>query len=784
MLDKISVSDKETQELIDTFKVNQQFQTSFLRDGKIYSYPYLYSVLDDSEKSKLEITKDCKFYSIITSVDSDENFYIFKGFTFIDEISFYDFEDIVYSIDVAGSQITKCMVSEYTNDTDGISTIVNNGYIIKIPKTHNGEVSITISYKGLTKVAYFCSINNGVDLDFNKLQIDVNKHLSKLIKFEVLSDDMYKVYLTINLYKNLPEIELIYKKKSCGITFSKKKMSIGKEHRVDANSLFKMNSLLQNNSYFYVYVNNVKNQLTYQSCLGNIYYKNNFYLDKFGNIKHREFVFNDLKWHLKNIVWQSRSLNKLARRILNFGRILPVEKDDEILQKCLEFEKKSGILNLPIIKTYGWEIGRFFILSDIDNLFNGSREMYAGKKRKISKLSKTELGAMLYNLKDEKRNPLVNKPKQVTLVIDNLRKTDVNGQCVDTASYYYVQKLYAEKGEKLMVCDSDYLYEHQAEEDYRSYLDGYNIYARMKRMNNFVIPKFKDKDLFRDINRTFKECTGVSYNFSKRLQAWTRRYIFEYTYSFHLFNVLQPEELYVVGPYKQWMYHVSESFGTKTFEFQYSAIESGHLGYAYDKSSHLKADNMIVWSDFWKKELEKYNEYKYIVHPNNFFYSQKKLCNQNGCCDRYDMLFLSQNAIGEEMLEIAYKIAAQNTNISILYRLHPHEEISLYKLYKKCQKLKNFKFSQFSEENVYESISKSKHVVGVYSTSVIESFAMSKSVILLNLPGIEYMKGFIDEFNEINVVNNVEELLEVHYNTENSVNEDYSAIIFGNKYEV
>lgn len=769
-LKSIKTKDPEILELISSLEKNKNFHNSFLRNGKIYSYPLLFSHLSKKQREVLNITKKCKLYCIIKEVEETKDEYILTGFTFMDQISFYDFEAINYTL--SDGRVEKFQTKEFAYDTDGITTMVNNGVSLIVPKSYKGRLGLYINYKGLKKSAYVCDINDGIEFNYQNTKLNFRKHFYRLIKFTVIDDSTFSVDNYLSNYVGIEEIKFIISKSFLVFNINKK-MKITNGKPIKLMNDMKLANFLPSTT-FSVSSGSRKYRINYRATIGNVYKKSGFKI----NGKNLVYDIRTVKLYDK--------MKKLYIRMKNLVRqksVVEKNPDINIIDKCIEFEKRNNMIEKSWLKINPWQVGRFIIITGIDAFHNSKSEMFSGKRKQKDDHEYTEIGALLCNLSEAGRNPFTDSSKNSSFVIDNLRKVKFEDEYIDPASYYYIRDVLSANEDEINVCDNEYIFKHLSDEKYRRYLDGSRIFQIYYDINKFAVPAFIRKVGGKKITEVlddFDETVSATFNLRKSLLNWTRRYIYEYTYTFLLFNEIRPKDAYVVGPYRQWVYHVAKHYNIPSYEFQYAAIEYNHLAYGYKKSEHLKPDTMIVWSDFWRKELSRNNKFKYINFSNYYYYEHNEHNAQS--VPTYDVLFLSQNAIGNEILEFAYKFAKENSDLSILYRLHPHEELSLYELAKHCQDLDNFEFTTFNQESTYESTAKSKFIVGVYSTTVIESLANYKPVALLNIRGIEYMKNFVDEFSELNVYDNTKKLRRV-YNKSKDYHSytKFSKILFGDE---
>ncbi|MDH6603164.1 hypothetical protein OKW23_000292 [Bacilli bacterium PM5-9] len=776
-LNDINTDDKDIIDLISTLKSSPKFEVPFLRNGRIYLHPVLYMRLDKRERSKLDITDYCGFYPIITEIVEKQDEYILTGFTFIENLSFFSKGSINYSGD--NELIKKIEIiekPEFKYDTNGISTMYYSGIEITLNKKSIIEskidhIFLNIEYEGIKKRGYLCSYRDGeLTLSFKQLSLDLSGNIHKIIKFKNTNLKSYESLNYLKLYKGVPNVYIIDKVKAFNNIIFSRKYKLKNKAKRKPGAIYNFLSVFFNTyKIIYISINGEVIRAPYSSfldtCNGNekknlrmigqyIYYQINKD-QKFLNKIWKKFIESDLykKYILKtksNVIIDPKSET-------DYQRIKDIEK----------IEKRYNLLEKSINSIKFWQIGRFFIVNHILQLVAERADMFKAKKD-IIKENPMSVAESAWKYMDFKNSPLYKSKNIDNMVFDNLRKIFVDNKNIDVNSYYFIDEKLDEN--KTIVCEYPFWIDHISDKtDNMRYLDGYliftNAFCRMEKVKVFL--SNNDKEYLEELSKDIFNDIGVEYNTKRRAKYWIRRALFEMTYYFCLFNEISPNNVYIVGPYKQWIYECAKFFGINTIEFQYAAIETGHLGYSFNKSKELKPDKMVIWSDFWKKELDRYNTFEYIEYPNKFFYENLKI--ESNKEPDFDVAFLSQNAIGIDILKIAYNFAKNNPSIKVLYRWHPHENESIYSIFKECENLDNMFFVSLKEESIYDTIKNAKVLVGVYSTSVIEGYAVGKQVILLNLEGIEYMRFFTEQF-DTPIVDDEVELLDAYNNVKDKDN--------------
>jgi hypothetical protein len=186
----------------------------------------------------------------------------------------------------------------------------------------------------------------------------------------------------------------------------------------------------------------------------------------------------------------------------------------------------------------------------------------------------------------------------------------------------------------------------------------------------------------------------------------------------------------------------------KCIEIQHGTISKYHLGYSFPNNKEVPyfPDEMYMFGKYWyestpvplTEEKITYYGYPYMEERIKEYKNNKKKKNQ--------ILFISQGTIGNKLSETAYEFAKDNKEYNIIYKLHPGEYNRWRNDYDnliKAEKLDNFKVIDNNKINLYKLLSESEFLIGVYSTAIYEGLIMDCKLILINLPGIDYMDYLI-----------------------------------------
>jgi hypothetical protein len=104
------------------------------------------------------------------------------------------------------------------------------------------------------------------------------------------------------------------------------------------------------------------------------------------------------------------------------------------------------------------------------------------------------------------------------------------------------------------------------------------------------------------------------------------------------------------------------------------------------------------------------------------------------------VVWLSQPLIGLDIFKAAVEFAEARPDLSVLFKLHPRNDIRELKTVTAPANLKVMQF----EKSSLELIAESEISVGVFSTALIEAAGLGAKVAIIKLPGWEHLTPLIE----------------------------------------
>jgi len=228
-------------------------------------------------------------------------------------------------------------------------------------------------------------------------------------------------------------------------------------------------------------------------------------------------------------------------------------------------------------------------------------------------------------------------------------------------------------------------------------------------------------------------------------------FIFTYSaYRILFFFATNASELVMVDAYssRAGLIAAAKKSGLKVLELQHGVIGEYHLGYSYPSSFNLEylPDELLVWSGYWKGEIEAVWPGNISIFPNYYLLEQKEKYKNQHERSANSIVVLSQGTISRQLSKLILDNIKHLSKYKIYYKLHPSEvdnwqsDVSL-RMLNKCAS-----FSVVESADLFSLFAKCEYQLGVYSTALFEGREFGCKTILANLPGVEYMKNYKPDY--------------------------------------
>jgi hypothetical protein len=204
-----------------------------------------------------------------------------------------------------------------------------------------------------------------------------------------------------------------------------------------------------------------------------------------------------------------------------------------------------------------------------------------------------------------------------------------------------------------------------------------------------------------------------------------------------------------------------QEMGGRGIEFQHGFISEFHMGYSWPGRPDVPYSPNELWcfGDYWHQEatpLAKGVKGRTIGAP----YVKTLASLAEGERDPDLVVFSSQGVIGRRLLEWAIGTARGRSDKRVIFRLHPSEILEEYQtlLQDFAPIPDNFSLSH-KDPVIFALLAKADTQVGAFSTTLLEGISLGTKTVVVDLPGIEYMRPVIERGDAL-FVRDVTELIE------------------------
>ncbi len=405
----------------------------------------------------------------------------------------------------------------------------------------------------------------------------------------------------------------------------------------------------------------------------------------------------------------------------------------DICEFIWQLEDKYNLLDWKIDNVCIWQVLRmqvYYSLTQKTGVFQNPHP--SANKNFFQKITKLSNNLISYLMK----NPFLRKKDPSHLLIPHPRK--INGKDI------YSEQLMKElKGDVLIIDHNESTINSALT------LDFYytKAYIKAKMFSKLYTFQKHDLERIKKIEDEIKEVFKITFPLENIFKVQLLKFKNLYTTYINLLKKRDIKGVFIVVAYaKTHIIAAAKSLGIKVVELQHGTITRYHLGYSYPSrlKIHYSPDILLVFGKYWSDTTDLPLNTKPIIIGAPYIESLSKKYNKEK--EKNSIVFCSQGVIGERIFNFAYEVAEKLPKYTIYFNLHPSELLSDYKrlLLQKTKKLSNFKLV-YKEPNIFELLAKSEYQAGVFSTTLFEGIALKTKIILIDLPGVEYMEPLCEK---------------------------------------
>lgn len=418
-----------------------------------------------------------------------------------------------------------------------------------------------------------------------------------------------------------------------------------------------------------------------------------------------------------------------------------------ICEALLSVEQDLALFEWQVKGVYVWPLIRmplYYQLTKRLSVFGAPHGSARWRGRRLTQLRLWCVAALSY----------LTRPKRPCelLIFDHPRKVSRGDRSVDIYTEHIIEALSARQVNIEVYEHLSYMAGDHALRDYpRGYYDLIaTASARLSRLLPLTFTR-EDLTLVDHVAESLKARLGVEVNLKRLIKRRVSDFLLRRRLYLRLLKAHQPKALLVVVSYSTSispLIDAARSLSIPSIEMQHGTFSAYHLGYHFPGlSAHpYFCDTLFTFGDFWS-QMASLPIPSEEVRVYGFRHMSEQLrVPQRPWAEREEVLFLSQGVIGEGLARYASACAIARLPWRLVYKLHPSEYASWRETYPQLAALDAeglIEVIDHAHYSLYKLMGRARCQVGVFSTAVYEGLALGCKTLLVDLPGLEYMRPLI-----------------------------------------
>ncbi|RUO65928.1 hypothetical protein SAMN06297229_0607 [Pseudidiomarina planktonica] len=415
---------------------------------------------------------------------------------------------------------------------------------------------------------------------------------------------------------------------------------------------------------------------------------------------------------------------------------------NDVVKVFREVEERHNALHLEISEVRVWLALRLHIYYEIAQKIGMLDRPHQAALSRIDKLKNSY--SYIYN--SLRHNPFLAK-KSTLLIVPHSRKVLSNNVVIDIYTNDFIN----------VRSDTTVLEKHDGHRHQVSLGRNAVAYDFFSVLSNAYSSVFK-APVSKEVQRTIKAIEddiedqfSVSIDLLGRMQKLASKFKVENYLVKKFLKKKSIQEIVLAVSYGHpVLIHAAKSLGIKVTEVQHGVINKYHLGYEFPTDSNFEhpffPDELIVWQDMWKQAAN------FPIPPNCIFtrelqyFAMEKRKLEHVPKKTGTILCLSQGVNGERIAAYLEKNIQYLENYEIIFKLHP-SEYNRWKSYLSLvnlSKYKNVKVISDNKESLHKMMKSAEYALGVFSTAMFEAYDYKCKLLVLELPGLEYMSFLLN----------------------------------------
>lgn len=416
-----------------------------------------------------------------------------------------------------------------------------------------------------------------------------------------------------------------------------------------------------------------------------------------------------------------------------------------LCEKIFQLESEKKLLELKVNDVYIWQSCRMQLYYKLAVSLGILEEPHVNNVSMLSRLKYffSHLVSVTWF------NPFFRLARADVVIFPHPRKKFVSGKYLDIYTDDIERRL-IKNNNRVLVIEKRNIYKHVGH--HRAYVRHSDFIDIISGVYSNIMRRYSRLSL--NYNEILKEAFGVDldvdHDLKKQFYAHQcKRFLYSLYFSF-----VKPSEIYLVVGYSQApLIDAAKRKSIKVTEIQHGVITKYHLGYSFpfSKPENIKyfPNVLCTWGEYWKKacSFPVSDEYLVTSPPEHIVAPIKRY--KNTIKNNRKMVVISQGSIGRKLSEKILEYVDVLQGCEIIYKLHPseYERWAEYPALMKLVKYENFTVVDNNSSDVLKIMADAQFVIGVYSTAIFEALDLGCSILLCDLPGVEYMDELINSGN-------------------------------------
>lgn len=189
----------------------------------------------------------------------------------------------------------------------------------------------------------------------------------------------------------------------------------------------------------------------------------------------------------------------------------------------------------------------------------------------------------------------------------------------------------------------------------------------------------------------------------------------------------------------------ARSLGIPIVELQHGTMGPYHVAYNYPDGirSEVFPDYLFTWGEFWKETARFPISASNVISTGFPFFESEVAKSVADKRSKTRVLVISQGTIGDRLANLVLEMAARTdaSEIQFVFKLHPAEYAYATNKYERLYSAPRVTVVDSDRTKLYDLFAMCTHVIGTYSTAIVEAIGFGLVPIIAMFPGWEYFEA-------------------------------------------